>query len=297
MNKIIVIVGPTGVGKTKASVELAKRLNAEIINGDAVSVYKELNIASAKPTLEERSGINHYLLDKVDVCNNYTIYDYQKDGRVAIEQIKEKGKNIIVVGGTGLYIKSLLYDYKFHEEEINRYDDLTNDQIISKIKEYGKFDIDYSNRRRIVRLLSKLENNIPLSEKADIIYPSIIIGLTTDRDTLYKVINNRVDNMLKNGLLDEINNLKDRYKDSRVLNSAIGYKEFNDYFNDNNIENTVEKIKHNSRKYAKRQFTYFKNQFKTKWFDVSYDNFNKTIDEIYEYIKKEMNSSFPFNSL
>lgn len=289
MNKIIVIVGPTGVGKTKASVELAKRLNAEIINGDAVSVYKELNIASAKPTLEERSGINHYLLDIVDVCNNYTIYDYQKDGRKAIEQIKEKGKNIIVVGGTGLYIKSLLYDYKFHEEEINRYDDLTNDQIISKIKEYGKFDIDYSNRRRIVRLLSKLENNIPLSEKADIIYPSIIIGLTTDRDTLYKVINNRVDNMIKNGLLDEINNLKDRYKDSRVLNSAIGYKEFNDYFNDNNIENTVEKIKHNSRKYAKRQFTYFKNQFKTKWFDVSYDNFNKTIDEIYEYIKKEMN--------
>lgn len=289
MNKIIVIVGPTGVGKTKASVELAKRLNAEIINGDAVSVYKELNIASAKPTLEERSGINHYLLDKVDVCNNYTIYDYQKDGRVAIEQIKEKGKNIIVVGGTGLYIKSLLYDYKFHEEEINRYDDLTNDKIISKIKEYGKFDIDYSNRRRIVRLLSKLENNIPLSEKADIIYPSIIIGLTADRDTLYKVINNRVDNMIKNGLLDEINNLKDRYKDSRVLNSAIGYKEFNDYFNDNNIENTVGKIKHNSRKYAKRQFTYFKNQFKTKWFDVSYDNFNKTIDEIYEYIKKEMN--------
>ncbi len=289
MNKIIVIVGPTGVGKTKASVELAKRLNAEIINGDAVSVYKELNIASAKPTLEERSGINHYLLDKVDVCDNYTIYDYQKDARVAIEQIKEKGKNIIVVGGTGLYIKSLLYDYKFHEEEINRYDDLTNDQIISKIKEYGKFDIDYSNRRRIVRLLSKLENNIPLSEKADIIYPSIIIGLTTDRDTLYKVINNRVDNMIKNGLLEEINNLKDRYKDSRVLNSAIGYKEFNDYFNDNNIENTIEKIKHNSRKYAKRQFTYFKNQFKTKWFDVSYDNFNKTIDEIYEYIKKEMN--------
>lgn len=289
MNKIIVIVGPTGVGKTKASVELAKRLNAEIINGDAVSVYKELNIASAKPTLEERNGINHYLIDIVDVCNNYTIYDYQKDARVAIEQIKGKGKNIIVVGGTGLYIKSLLYDYKFHEEEINRYDDLTNDQIISKIKEYGKFDIDYSNRRRIVRLLSKLENNIPLSEKADIIYPSIIIGLTTDRDTLYKVINNRVDNMLKNGLLDEINNLKDRYKDSRVLNSAIGYKEFNDYFNDNNIENTVEKIKHNSRKYAKRQFTYFKNQFKTKWFDVSYDNFNKTIDEIYEYIKKEMN--------
>ena len=289
MNKIIVIVGPTGVGKTKASVELAKRLNAEIINGDAVSVYKELNIASAKPTLEERNGINHYLIDIVDVCNNYTIYDYQKDARIAIEQIKEKGKNIIVVGGTGLYIKSLLYDYKFHEEEINRYDDLTNDQIILKIKEYGKFDIDYSNRRRIVRLLSKLENNIPLSEKADIIYPSIIIGLTTDRDTLYKVINNRVDNMLKNGLLDEINNLKDRYKDSRVLNSAIGYKEFNDYFNDNNIENTVEKIKHNSRKYAKRQFTYFKNQFKTKWFDVSYDNFNKTIDEIYEYIKKEMN--------
>lgn len=289
MNKIIVIVGPTGVGKTKASVELAKRLNAEIINGDAVSVYKELNIASAKPTLEERSVINHYLIDIVDVCNNYTIYDYQKDARVAIEQIKEKGKNIIVVGGTGLYIKSLLYDYKFHGEEINRYDDLTNDQIISKIKEYGKFDIDYSNRRRIVRLLSKLENNIPLSEKADIIYPSIIIGLTTDRNTLYKVINNRVDNMLKNGLLDEINNLKDRYKDSRVLNSAIGYKEFNDYFNDNNIENTVEKIKHNSRKYAKRQFTYFKNQFKTKWFDVSYDNFNKTIDEIYEYIKKEMN--------
>lgn len=289
MNKIIVIVGPTGVGKTKASVELAKRLNAEIINGDAVSVYKELNIASAKPTLEERSGINHYLIDIVDVCNNYTIYDYQKDARVAIEQIKEKGKNIIVVGGTGLYIKSLLYDYKFHEEEINRYDDLTNDQIISKIKEYGKFDIDYSNRRRIVRLLSKLENNIPLSEKADIIYPSIIIGLTTDRNTLYKVINNRVDNMLKNGLLDEINNLKDRYKDSRVLNSAIGYKEFNDYFNDNNIENTVEKIKHNSRKYAKRQFTWFNKNKNIEWIDVEigYDNvLIKSIQLIKEFLNK-----------
>ena len=117
MNKIIVIVGPTGVGKTKASIELAKRLNAEIINGDAVSVYKELNIASAKPTLEERGGINHYLLDKVDVCDNYTIYDYQKDGRKAIEQIKEKGKNIIVVGGTGLYIKSLYMIINFMKKK------------------------------------------------------------------------------------------------------------------------------------------------------------------------------------
>lgn len=289
MEDIIVIVGPTGIGKTKLSIELAKLLDAEIINGDSVAVYKELNIGSAKPTKEEQKGIKHYLIDIKDVLEDYSVYDYQKDARKAIEDIKSKNKRIIIVGGTGLYIKAALYDYKFTDGTTNNtYDELTNEEILNKLKKYQIEKLpELNNRRRLIRLLNKMENKEEITTNKDkLLYKIKIIGLTVPRDILYERINKRVDTMIKNGLLNEINSLKDKYNQSRILNSGIGYKEFKDYlFNNKPLETVIEEIKQNSRRFAKRQYTFFNNQFNVKWFNVDLDNFNNTINEVLEYIK------------
>ena len=291
MNDIIVIVGPTGIGKTKLSIELAKKLDAEIINGDSVSIYKKLDIGSAKPTLEEREGIPHHLIDIKNVDEDYSVYDYQKDVRRIIEEINKRGKRIIIVGGTGLYIKAALYDYKFTEgTTYNEYKDLSNEQLLEKIKTYNIENIpELNNRRRLERLLNKLENNEEITNNKDkLLYPIKVIGLTTDRNILYERINNRVDKMINNGLLDEINSLKEEYKTSRILNSGIGYKEFYDYlFNNKTLESTINEIKQNSRRFAKRQYTFFNNQFQTTWFEVNLNSFNETINSVYNYITKK----------
>ena len=291
MKDIIVIVGPTGVGKTKLSIELAKRLDAEIINGDSVAIYKKLDIGSAKPSIEERDGIIHHLIDIRDVREDYSVFDYQTDCREVIEDINSRDKRIIIVGGTGLYIKAALYDYKFESgTTYNDYSNLTNEEILDKIKLYDVDNLpELNNRRRLERLLTKLENGEEITNNKDkLLYPIKVIGLTTDREYLYERINKRVDLMINNGLLDEINNLKEFYKDSRILNSGIGYKEFRDYlFNNVELDKVIDKIKLDSRRFAKRQYTFFNNQFDTKWFDVDFNNFNNTINEVYEYIKKE----------
>lgn len=288
MRDIIVIVGPTGVGKTKLSIELAKRLNGEIINGDSVSIYKRLNIASAKPTIEEREGIKHHLVDIKDINEEYSVYDYQNDAREKINEINSKNKRVIIVGGTGLYIKAALYNYKFTKgTTYNTYDNLSNEQLYSKIKTLDdNIEIHKNNRKRLVRILNKLENNEEISnDKNELLYPVKIIGLTTDRNILYERINQRVDNMIKNGLLVEIDSLKDSYKTSRILNSAIGYKEFYDYLENNkSLEDVVKEIKKNSRHYAKRQYTFFNNQMKVAWFDADFNNFERTIDKVIDYL-------------
>ncbi|MBR3049798.1 MAG: tRNA (adenosine(37)-N6)-dimethylallyltransferase MiaA [Bacilli bacterium] len=288
MKDIIVIVGPTGVGKTKLSVELAKKLNAEIINGDSVAIYKKLDIGSAKPTIKERENIKHHLIDICDLEDNYSVFDYQKQARKIIDNLNKQNKRIIIVGGTGLYIKALLYNYEFTEGTTNNeYKDLTNEELYKKVLEYDKnIDVHTNNRKRLVRLLNKYENNEVISTKKDeLLYPCKIIGLSTDRDILYDRINKRVDLMIENGLLNEINGLKEYYKNSRILNNAIGYKEFNEYFKNNDLEDTINKIKLDSRRYAKRQYTFFKNQFNTKWFNVDFNEFKNTIEEVYDYIK------------
>ena len=290
MKDIIVIVGPTGIGKTKLSIELAKKLDAEIINGDSVSIYKRLNIGSAKPTKEEQSGIPHHLIDIKDVDEDYTVFDYQKDVRKKIEEITSRGKQIIIVGGTGLYIKAALYDYKFTEgTTYNEYNDLSNEEILSKIKEYKVEKLpELNNRKRLVRLLNKIENNEEITNNKDkLLYNIKVIGLTTDRETLYKRINKRVDIMMENGLLDEINSLKEDYKNSRILNSGIGYKEFYDYlYNNKRLEDVIDDIKKNSRHFAKRQYTFFNHQFNTNWFNVDLNNFDNTIIEVMDFLKK-----------
>ena len=291
MKDIIVIVGPTGVGKTKLSIELAKRIDAEIINGDSVSVYKKLDIGSAKPGIEEREGIIHHLIDIRNVEDDYSVYDYQKDVRSLIDDINSRGKRIIIVGGTGLYIKAALYNYEFSKEEVsNLYEDLSDQDIINRIKEYNISldNIDLNNRRRLVRLLNKLDNNEEISmDKDNLLYPIKVIGLTTDRDYLYERINDRVDSMISNGLIDEVQSLKEYYNNSRILNSAIGYKEFYDYlFNNKELDATIEEIKKDSRRFAKRQYTFFKHQFDVNWFDVDFNNFDNTINEVINFINK-----------
>ncbi len=292
MQKIIVIVGPTGVGKTKLSIELAKKLDAEIINADSVAIYKKLNIGSAKPTIEEQKQSPHHLIDIKDPKEDYSVYDYQKDARKKIEEITKKNKRVIMVGGTGLYIKAALYNYIFQEKTTYKdYDNLTNEELLEKVKSYDKtIDIHPNNRKRLTRLLNKYENNEPITnQKDECLYPITVIGLTAPREVVYDRINQRVDTMIEEGLLEEINFLKEDYKSSRVLNTAIGYKEFKDYlFNNRPLEEVKDKIKQNSRHYAKRQYTFFNHQLDTNWYQVNFTDFESTINEIYNDIEKEV---------
>lgn len=281
---ILAIIGPTGVGKTKMSVELAKKYNAIIINCDAMQVYKDLNIGTAKITEEEKEGIPHYLFDIRDVNEEYSVFDYQKDARKLIEENKDK--NIIFVGGTGLYLKAALYDYRFNEEENqNTYEDLSNEELYELAKQKdSKMNIHPNNRVRLIRFLNKTSKEkvepIPL-------YEHKIIGLTTDRDKLYERINKRVDIMVENGLLDEVKHFYDKKIYSKPLMGGIGYKELYDYFDNNkSLEEALDKIKQNSRHYAKRQYTFFNNQLDVNWFNVDFNNFNNTIEEVINFIEK-----------
>ena len=290
MKDIIVIVGPTGIGKTKLSISLAKIYDAEIINGDSVSIYKRLDIGSAKPTVEEMDGVVHHLIDIKNLDEEYSIYDYQKDVREKIDEITQRGKRVISVGGSGLYLKAALYDYRFDcNTSNNLYEDLTNEEVLSKIKSIdNNIDIHINNRKRLVRTLNKLESEEEITNNKDIcLYPVKIIGLTTSRDILYDRINKRVDLMINNGLVDEVLSLKCDYNNSRVLNTAIGYKEFYDYlYNNKSLSEVISEIKKDSRHFAKRQYTFFNHQMNVEWFMVNFDDFYKTIDEVENYIAK-----------
>ena len=290
MKDIIVIVGPTGIGKTKLSISLAKIYDAEIINGDSVSIYKKLDIGSAKPTVEEMDGVVHHLIDIKNLDEEYSIYDYQKDVREKIDEITKRGKRVIIVGGSGLYLKAALYDYRFDcNTSNNLYEDLTNEEVLSKIKSIdNNIDIHINNRKRLVRTLNKLESEEEITNNKDIcLYPVKIIGLTTSRDILYDRINKRVDLMINNGLIDEVLSLKCDYNNSRVLNTAIGYKEFYDYlYNNKSLSEVISEIKKDSRHFAKRQYTFFNHQMNVEWFMVNFDDFYKTIDEVENYIAK-----------
>lgn len=290
MKNIIVIVGPTAVGKTKLSVELAKKMNAEIINGDSTQVYRGLDIGTAKVREEEKEGIPHHLFDMVDVNDFYTVFDYQSDCRRKIKEIISRGKKVILVGGTGLYMKAALYDYRFTEgTSYQEYENLSNEEIYERIKKYQDCDIHIHNRKRLVRLLNKLENGEELTNYKDKkLYDFTVIGLTTDRKKLYERIDERADIMMKDGLLEEVEGLKEEFETSKALKTAIGYKEFYDYFyGDKTLEEVADDIKKNSRHYAKRQYTFFNHQFDTNWYDVDFDDFSNTVDLVYEDLMKE----------
>ncbi len=294
---IICIVGPTAVGKTKLSVELAKIYNGEIINADSMQIYKGLDIGTAKVTKEEMQHIKHHLLSIKEVEEDYTVFDYQKDARKKIDEIKSKGKIPILVGGTGYYIKSALYDYEFNlEEKDNRsdYNDLSNEEINRRIDNYEcGFIYDRDNRQRIIRLLNKLENGwFPEQKEFKLIYPDVIfIGLTTDREKLYERINERFDNMII-PLIDEVKPYALANNQSKSLMTGIGYKELFPFFNnEDTLVNVVNECKKNSRNYAKRQYTWFKNQMDIDWLDVDFNNFDNTINKAIELIEQKTNEN------
>ena len=289
---VIVILGPTAVGKTKMSVELAKNLNGEIINADSTQIFKELNIATAKITEEEKEGIPHYLFDIKAKEDNYTVYDYQKDCREKIDDILKRGKTPILVGGTGLYIKAALYNYEFEEQQSRSdYSAFSTEELYNQLISIDpNTTIHLNNRQRIERVLDYYNETgkLPSKEKSDkLLYDTLFIGLTTDREVLYNRINKRVDVMIRSGLLDEAKWVYESGCRTKAITTPIGYKELFPYFEGKEpLEPCLDKIKQDSRRYAKRQYTWFNNQMEVTWFNVNFDDFNKTIKEVYNHIKK-----------
>lgn len=292
MSKIIVIVGPTGVGKTACSIYLAHKYNAEVINADSTGVYKEPLIATAKVTEEEKDGVIHHMLDLVSLDDDFTLYDYQVKGRKVLDDLISQNKNIIIVGGSGLYIKALLYDYKLDKTDNVKvdYSKYTNQELKNMADKIDKNNnIHVNNRQRLERYITYYKQTGKTIKKTNDInkklYNFDIIGLKSDKETLYKRMNDRVDIMFKNGLLDEAKKLKDK----KNFNNIIGYKELNQYFNGLvSLDEAIDLIKQNTRRYSKRQFTWFNNQMKDiKWFDVNYNDFNETIKEIDIYLQEK----------
>lgn len=284
MEKVLVIVGPTAVGKTALSVELAKKFNGEIISGDSLQVYKKLDIGTAKIKTSEMEGIPHHLIDIIEPNENYSVADFQKAGRKLITEITERGHLPMIVGGTGLYIQSLLYDFQLgaKEESVTavrkKYEELAETLSKKELWEYLKTKdplaaekIHWNNQRKVIRALEVFEVTgysitTPQEEPARL-YDYCMIGLNTERALLYQRINQRVDSMLEEGLLEEARFV---YELGEVQASqGIGYKEFYPYFKgEESLENVVEQLKMNSRRYAKRQLTWFRNRLDAHWFDL-----------------------------
>ena len=277
--KVIVIVGPTASGKTALSIELAKKINGEIVSCDSMQIYKDFNIGSAKPTKEEMQGIKHYLIDEVDPSERFSVAEYKKRAEQAIEEILKKGKVPIVVGGTGLYANSLIYQVEYNETKL---DEKYREQLMeiaktqeglnnlyNKAKEIDKEateKISPNDKKRIIRILeiynetgktkTELEKE---SRKKEVKYDYKIFWINIEREILYERINKRVDIMINQGLIEEVKNLIKKYPNFPTAMQAIGYKEIVEYL-DNKItkEQAIEKIKQESRRYAKRQITWFK---------------------------------------
>lgn len=301
--KVIVICGPTASGKTALSIELAKKINGEIVSADSMQIYKDMDIGSAKPTKEEMDGIKHYLLDFVSPENRYSVADYKKDATIAINEIIEKGKIPIVVGGTGLYIDSLIYniDYpeiEFDEEYRENLEKRAAEEGLQNLYEEAKQideqamkNISQNDKKRILRVLevyhqtgkTKTEQEIE-SRKNEIPYDYYVFALNMDREKLYNRINKRVDIMIEQGLIEEVEGIIKKYKKYPTSMQALGYKEIKEYLNRNiTKEQAIETVKQETRRYAKRQLTWFRKNKQTIWLnalDKKEDNIKKILEEI-----------------
>ena len=281
---IIAVVGPTGVGKTKLSVMLAKKYNGIVINADACQIYSELNIGTAKIKEEEKEGIEHLLFDIKYPNEFYSVSDYQNDLRSLLDKYKDR--NIIVVGGTGLYLSAAFYDYEFKEIQKEDYSNYSNEELLKLCQEKdANCDIHVNNRIRLENFLKRVDEP---KKDAKLLYDVKFIGLTTDRLHLYERINKRVEEMFEEGLIEEVENLLDKYGEVNILKRAIGYKEVIKYLNSEiTKEECLELIQKNSRHYAKRQYTWFNNKMDVKWFLVDFNNFNNTYEKVINYIEKD----------
>ncbi len=304
-NKILVIVGPTAVGKTYVSIELAKKFNTEIISADSMQVYKYMDIGTAKVTEEEACGIKHHMLDLVYPNEEFSVSEFQKIAEKHIDNLIDNDKLPIVIGGSGLYVNSLLYGLDFgkvkSDEKVKKYyTDFYNEHGTEKLHELlvnvdseAAAKIHKNNVKRVIRALevchitgkkfSEMNTDIRKpSEK----YNCIIIGLEMDRDILYQRINKRVDIMVENGLIEEVKSLLDKGYDRNLVSlQGIGYKEIIDYLEGKTTkQDAINILKTNTRRFAKRQFTWFKADSNIKWFDLTnLDKIDKVINSIYDY--------------
>ncbi len=302
--KLLVIIGPTAVGKTKMSIEMAKLFNGEIISGDSMQVYKGMDIGTAKIKLEEMEDIPHYLLDIKEPDEPFSAAEFQERANACIEDIQSRGKLPIIVGGTGLYIQSVIYDYQFSEAPS---DHEYREGLEKQIRESGidpVFEqlrtvdpesakrIHPNNVRRVIRALEIFHcTGKTMSEQLDdqpteLKYETCIIGLTMEREKLYQRIDQRVDGMVDEGLISEVQSFYDQgLKDCQSI-QAIGYKEIYDYFDGRaSKDEAVETLKQNSRRYAKRQLTWFRNKMDVIWFNMTeLEGFTKKIHEISGFI-------------
>lgn len=304
-NKILVIVGPTAVGKTYVSIELAKNFNTEIISADSMQVYKYMDIGTAKVTEEEACGIKHHMLDLVYPNEEFSVSEFQKIAEKHIDNLIDNDKLPIVIGGSGLYVNSLLYDLDFgkvkSDEKVKKYyTDFYNEHGTEKLHELlvnidseAAAKIHKNNVKRVIRALEvcHITGNKFSEMNTDIRKPSekyncIIIGLEMDRDILYQRINKRVDIMVENGLIEEVKSLLDKGYDRNLVSlQGIGYKEIIDYLEGKTTkQDAIDILKTNTRRFAKRQFTWFKADSNIKWFDLTnLDEIDKVINSIYDY--------------
>ena len=294
MEKVLVIVGQTAVGKTAMSIKLAKHLNGEIINGDAMQVYKDLNIVTDKITKEKMQGVPHHLLDIKTIDEDYSVEEYQGNIRKVISEVSFRGKLPIIVGGTGLYVKAALYDYTFEKQEISnkeveeKYKDYTNDElyeILKRIDPKSCESIHKNNRRRVLRAIGIYEasgttkSEIIGKQKHEQIYDSIIICLQLDKETINKKIDNRIEEMFNEGLIEEVRT----HKTNTTASKAIGYKEVTSYLNDEiSLDEAKELMKVHTHQYAKRQRTWFRTQLDVNFVDNDENAFKTIIDIIKE---------------
>ena len=283
--KVIVICGPTASGKTALSIELAKKINGQIISADSMQIYKDMDIGTAKPTIEEQDGIKHYLIDCVCPDERFSVAEYKKDAKKAIKEILENGKTPIVVGGTGLYVDSLIYEIEYNDIEFDEEYRSYLEEIASKkgleylYDEAMKIDakamekISQNDKKRIIRILeiyhatgkTKTQQEIESRQK-EVEYDYRVFAINWEREKLYDRINKRVDIMIKEGLIDEVKNIIDKYEKFPTAMQGLGYKEVVEYINNNcTKEEMIEKIKMETRRYAKRQLTWFRKNKQTVW--------------------------------
>ena len=284
--KVIVIVGPTASGKTALSIELAKKINGEIVSCDSMQIYKDMDIGSAKPTIEEMQGIKHYMIDIVSPEERFSVAEYKKQAEQAIEEILKKRKTPIIVGGTGLYANSLIYGIEYNEIKLDeKYRKQLEDIALQeqglkdlyekakKIDSQAMNIISPNDKKRIIRVLeiyhstgkTKTELEIE-SRKNGVKYDYKIFGINMERSILYERINKRVDIMIEAGLIEEVKNILKKYKKFPTAMQGLGYKEVVEYLNgDITKEEMIEKIKQETRRYAKRQLTWFRKNKETIW--------------------------------
>lgn len=296
--KVIVICGPTASGKTALSIELAKKINGEIVSADSMQIYKDMNIGTAKTTTEEMQGIKHYLQDFVEPDKRYSVADYKIDAEKAIEEILSKGKTPIVVGGTGLYVDSLIYGIEYQEIKFDeKYRKELEDKALEKgletlYKKAQEIDpeamkkISCNDKKRIMRVLeiykatgkTKTEQEIE-SRKKEVKYDYKVFAIDWERKKLYERINKRVDIMIENGLIDEVEKLLEKYKEFPTAMQGLGYKEVVEYLNGYlTKEEMIDKIKQETRRYAKRQITWFRKNKQTIW--IGPQDLQKILDEM-----------------